>query len=80
MKPGMIRDRNSSAVADEFMTSYSERIQGSSPSVFGIVGIRKAESRITITHRTRSSAWTTPRTPPISSSATVAFLNSDCLW
>ena len=34
-----------------------------------IAGIRKNESRMTITQPTRNSAWTTPRTPPMISSA-----------
>ena len=45
----------------------------------GIAGIRKNESRMTITQPTRNSAWTTPRRPPMISSANVAFWNSGLL-
>ena len=81
MKPGISRVRKMSAVAEVFIEV--EEAAGSRATrrrSCGIVGIRKNESRITMTQPTRKSAWTMPRTPPIISSANVAFSNSACLW
>jgi hypothetical protein len=80
MKPGISRDRNRSAVAEVSRTPQKLRRNGISPSVCGIPGSRKNESRMTITQPTRSNACTMPRRPPMISSATVARLNRDCLW
>ena len=61
MKPGIRRVRNRSAVADVFIVV--EEARGSSAnslSVFGIVGIRKNESRMTMMQPTRKQRLDDP--------------------